>query len=140
MGPRLYWNMHKLAFLLEKRADEALKEQLDIGFAQYKVIEAINQKTLAKQNEVARMLDQTEASISRQIRILQAKGMIKVTDVMGNRRARELSLTHVGEENVSQAQDIIELTHADIFGTLSQQEQQMLEPMFDKMIDKLKKD
>ena len=86
MQSRLHWQLHRLAFLLEKRTDEALKSQLGIGFAQYKVLEAINQNALAKQNTVAELLDQTEASISRQIKILEKKGLIRAHTVMGNRR------------------------------------------------------
>lgn len=136
MQSRLYWQIHKLAFLLEKRADESLKSQLDIGFAQYKVLEAINQNMLAKQNLVAKLLDQTEASISRQIKILQKKGMITVTTVMGNKRAKELALTVVGEEIVSQAEELLDLTQAQVIGGLSYQEHRLFQDLFERMLSK----
>jgi DNA-binding MarR family transcriptional regulator len=120
---------------MEKRADEALRTQLDIGFAQYKVLEVINHNPLAKQNVVADLLDQTEASISRQIRILQAKGLIKANEVMGNKRARELTLTIQGEELVSQAKEILDITAAHITGTIGYPEQRILQEQFDRMID-----
>jgi DNA-binding MarR family transcriptional regulator len=139
MTSRLYWQIQKLAFLLEKRADEALKNQLDIGFAQYKVLEAINQNMLARQNMIADMLDQTEASISRQIKILQKKGLISVADVMGNKRARELSLTRVGEEIVRTAEDVLDITQALVMGGLSYQEQRLLQELFERMLVKVRK-
>jgi len=138
MASRLYWQIHKLAFLLEKKADESLKSQLDIGFAQYKVLEAINQNMLARQNMVASMLDQTEASISRQIKILQKKGLIVAAEVMGNKRARELSLTRVGEEIVRSAEEIIEIAQAPVIGGLSFQEQRLLQELFERMLRKVK--
>ncbi|MFT4532575.1 MAG: DNA-binding MarR family transcriptional regulator [Candidatus Saccharimonadales bacterium] len=140
MQPRLYWQIHKLAFLLEKRADESLKSQLSIGFAQYKVLEAINQNMLAKQNVVAKLLDQTEASISRQIKILQKKGLITVAEVMGNKRAKELSLTVVGDEIVSQAEELLDITQAQIIGGLSYQEQRLFQELFQRMLDKARSD
>jgi DNA-binding MarR family transcriptional regulator len=139
MTPRLYWQIQKLAFLLEKRADDSLKSQIDIGFAQYKVLEAINQNMLARQNMVAKMLDQTEASISRQVKILQKKGLIIIADVMGNKRARELSLTRVGEEIVRSAEEIIEISQAQVMGSLSYQEQRLLHELFERMLDKAHK-
>lgn len=139
MEPRIYWQIHRIAFLFEKKADENLHKQLNIGFAQYKVLEAINHSPLTKQNAVAKMLDQTEASISRQIRILQAKGMINATDVMGNKRARELSLTTVGEETVSQAQDILDVTQAEIMGELSYQEERLFQELFARMLEQMRK-
>jgi len=139
MTPRLYWQIQKLAFLLEKRADESLKTQLGIGFAQYKVLEAINQNMLARQNMIASMLDQTEASISRQIKILQKKGLITVADVMGNKRARELSLTHIGEEIIRNAEDVLDVSQAQVMGSLSYQEQRLLQELFERMLIKVKK-
>ena len=139
MNPRLYWQIHKLAFLLEKRADESLRSELDIGFAQYKVLEAINQNMLARQNTIATMLDQTEASISRQVKILQKKGLIVVAEVMGNKRAKELTLTAVGDEMVRHAEEILDVTQAQVIGGLSYQEQRLFQELFERMLTKAKK-
>ncbi|MBP6962730.1 winged helix-turn-helix transcriptional regulator [Candidatus Saccharibacteria bacterium] len=136
MNPRLYWQIHKLAFLLEKRADENLKAQAGIGFAQFKVLEAIGSNMLAKQNLIASQLDQTEASISRQIKILQKKGLISVASVMGNRRARELSLTEKGEELLLQSVETLDMAQAQIIGALSYQEQRHFQELFERMLNK----
>jgi DNA-binding MarR family transcriptional regulator len=136
MQPRLYWQIHKVAFLLEKRADESLKSHLGIGFAQYKVLEAINQNMLAKQNTIAKLLDQTEASISRQIKILQKKGLIEVSEVMGNKRAKELTLTVIGDEMVSQAENVLDIAQAQVVGGLSYQEQRLFQELFERMLNK----
>lgn len=139
MQPRLYWQIQRLAFLLEKKADDALKDQLDIGFAQYKVLEAINQNSLAKQNSIAILLEQTEASISRQIRILQKKGVVKVTTVMGNKRARELTLSMQGEELVSQAVEVLDVAMSQVIGSLSYQEQRLMQELFERMLDRARR-
>ncbi len=136
MNPRLYWQIHKLAFLLEKRADENLKAQAGIGFAQFKVLEAVGSNMLAKQNLIASQLDQTEASISRQIKILQKKSLINVASVMGNRRARELSLTEKGEELLLQCVEILDMAQAQIIGALSYQEQRHFQELFERMLNK----
>lgn len=136
MGPRLYWQIHKLAFLLEKRADESLKKQTGIGFAQYKVLEAIGRNALAKQNMIAELLDQTEASISRQIKILERKGLIVVATVMGNKRARELTLTDKGENLLKECEEVLDLAQASIIGGLSYQEQRHFQELFERMLAK----
>ena len=136
MNPRLYWQIHKLAFLLEKRADENLKAQAGIGFAQFKVLEAVGSNMLAKQNLIASQLDQTEASISRQIKILQKKSLINVASVMGNRRARELSLTEKGEELLLQCVEVLDMAQAQIIGVLSYQEQRHFQELFERMLNK----
>jgi DNA-binding MarR family transcriptional regulator len=139
MQPRLYWQIHHLSFLLEKHIDEQLKEQLGIGFAQYKVLEAINQNMLASQALIAKLLDQTEAGISRQIKILQRKGLIVVSEVMGNKRARELSLSEIGDEIVRQASSVLDVAQAQVFGMLSYQEQRLFQELFERMLTKIKK-
>ncbi len=139
MEQKLSWQFHKLSFLLEKAADDALKKQLDIGYAQYKVLEAVNHNTLARQNTVAEMLDQTEASISRQVRILEKKGLIKISDVMGNRRSKELSLTTVGEEMVQNAGETIVMSQEKFFSKIGQNDKQRLLIVLEQMLTANKK-
>jgi DNA-binding MarR family transcriptional regulator len=136
MSPRLYWQIHQLAFLLEKRADEALRTQVGIGFAQYKVLEAIGRNMLAKQNLIAELLDQTEASVSRQVKILEKKGFIIVGTVMNNRRAKELSLTEKGEESLGHCEEALDMAQSSIIGGLSYQEQQHFHELFARMLSK----
>ena len=135
MESQLYWQVHTLAFLLEKQIDMRLKEQFELGFAQYKVLEAIGRNMHAKQNAVADMLDQTEASVSRQIRILQRKKLINVDAVMGNKRARELSLTEQGEQQLKLCQEIMDAAQKKVFGAMSLDEQQYFNTVFERLID-----
>ncbi len=134
MQTQLYWQIHTLAFLFEKKADERLKESFGLGFAQYKVLEAIGRNTNAKQNTVAELLDQTEASISRQIRILSRKNLITVDMVMGNKRARELNLTEQGEEQLRLCHEQLEMIHARVFNGLSSEDVQYFEALFERLI------
>lgn len=138
MSTQLYWQIHKLAFLLEKRADESLKKQTGIGFAQYKVLEAIGRNALAKQNMIAELLDQTEASISRQIKILEKRGLIVVGTVMGNKRARELTLSERGDELLQQCETVLDMTQAAIFNGLEYEEQQQFMVLLERMLAKIK--
>ncbi len=138
MSPRLYWQIHKLAFLLEKRADESLKKQSGIGFAQYKVLEAIGRNALARQNMIAELLDQTEASISRQIKILEKRGLIVVGTVMGNKRARELTLTDRGDELLRQCELALDTAHGQLFNSLNFEEQQAFTELLERILKQVK--
>ncbi len=137
MQPRFYWQVHKISFLLEKKADERLKEQVGVGFAQYKVMEAVGRNMLAKQNTIANLLDQTEASISRQIKLLQNKELLVAANVMGNKRARELSLTEKGEDILQQCEEILDFVQAKFISGLSFEEQEMLKIILDKTINNI---
>lgn len=135
MAPQLYWQIHSLSFQLEKRIDEALKDELNLGFAQYKVLEAVHQNELTKQNVVARLLNQTEASVSRQTKILEKKGLIHVNVVMGNKRARELSITRVGYDIIRQSTEIMERVQADMFGALRPEEQRLFYQLLSRALE-----
>lgn len=135
MQPRLYWQIHSLAFILEKRADEALQEQVGIRFAQFKVLEAIGRNAHTRQNVVADLLDQTEASISRQIKLLEKRKLISVGIVMGNKRARELDLSEEGEKILRQSRDVLDVMQARLTGDLSSDEQMFFQRLFTQMIE-----
>ncbi len=135
MSVQLYWHIHHIAFLLEKRADEALKAQTSIGFAQYKVLEAVGRNMLAKQNLIAELLNQTEASVSRQVKILDKRGLLSVGMVMNNRRARELALTEQGEEVLRHCEDVLSSVHSQVLQALSFEEQQLLAHYFERMVE-----
>jgi DNA-binding MarR family transcriptional regulator len=68
--------MHHLAQLLTSEADQILLERFGIGFSQFKILLCLEQHAGIPQNKIASDLNQTEASISRQISIMQKKGMI----------------------------------------------------------------
>jgi len=138
LSPSIFWQLHKMAFLLEKRVDESLHEQLDIRFAQYKVMEAISRNENSRQNTIADLLDQTEASISRQIRLLDKKKLVHVDSVMGNKRARELRLTDQGENQLRLCREIVNTLQLRVFGGLGDDEQHYLKAMLDHLLQSVR--
>ena len=134
MSVQLYWHIHQLAFRLEKKADEQLRSQTAIGFAQYKVLAAVGHNSLVKQNVVADLLHQTEASISRQVHILEKKQLLHIGTVMGNRRARELVLTEAGEASLRDAERIIDEVQAQSMSMLSENECRLLESLLERIV------
>ncbi len=72
---RLYL-MHHISQLLTAEADQILLERFGIGFSQFKILLCLEQHSGIPQKQIADDLNQTEASISRQISILYRKGMV----------------------------------------------------------------
>lgn len=133
MAIELYWYLQQTAFQLEKKADELLRLQLAIGVAQYKVLAAVGRNSLAKQNVVADLLHQTEASISRQVHILERKKMLHVGLVIGNKRARELVLTELGERVLHEAEQIIISAVDQILQSVPSSERATLESILHRL-------
>ena len=63
--------LQRLAFLLSKQSDQVLQEQLGIGFSQFKILMVLGWNPSVRQRHIAEKLEQTEAAVSRQLKLLK---------------------------------------------------------------------
>lgn len=136
----LGYALHQLVFILDRQSDEALRSQIGFGYSQFKILMAAKHQVGLKQNEIANFLGQTEASVSRQIKIMKADGLITVRTDPNNRRSRSIMLTDKGEALGRECVDILEQTHAATFGSLSFSEQRMMQELLERLTTKACKD
>ncbi len=132
----LGYTLHQLVFILDHQSDEALHAELNIGYSQFKILMAAKHKSGLKQNDIAKFLGQTEASVSRQIKLLRDGGMLSVQTDPDNRRARSIVLTAKGEHLGKQCVALLEHTHASVFGSLSFSEQKLMRELIERLISK----
>lgn len=130
------YSLHQLVFILDRQSDESLRFELGIGFSQYKILMAARNSVGLKQNDIARHLGQTEASVSRQIKLMKADGMLSVQVDPDNRRARSIVLTDKGADMAKRSAEVLEHTHATVFGSLSFSEQKLMRELLDRLITK----
>ncbi|HUA13087.1 MAG TPA: helix-turn-helix domain-containing protein [Candidatus Sulfotelmatobacter sp.] len=98
MGPNnnLAYLLHHLSQVIDKQIDQVLKEQLGIGLSQYKILMVLEWSPRIQQNLIAKNLGQTEASISRQVKLLINKGMLATKTDPRNRRRHTSIVTPFG--------------------------------------------
>jgi DNA-binding MarR family transcriptional regulator len=132
----LGYTLHQLVFILDRQSDEALHAQLNVGFSQFKILMAAKHKTGLKQNDIASYLGQTEASVSRQIKMLKQDGLLSVQTDPNNRRARSIVLTSKGAQLGRQCVEVLEHTHAAVFGSLSFAEQKLTRELLERLTTK----
>ncbi len=99
--------MHHLAAVLGKQSDQLLKEQLGIGFSQYRILMVLEWNPRIQQNVIANHLGQTEASISRQIKVLKDKGLLTSKADPQNKRKHISLPTPRGMQITEAASDIL---------------------------------
>ncbi len=116
----LAYRIHHVAALLERRAEQVLQEQFEIGFSQFKILMALKWKTNVQQRHIADSLGQTEASVSRQIKMMHQQGLLESKTQPGNRRQRITSLTIKGNELADAAVKSLGQNQKIIFAGLSQ--------------------
>src|SRR5690606_2794551 len=118
--------LNHLAFVLGRQSDQTLQEQLGIGFSQFKIMMVLGWNPSIQQRQIADKLGQTEASISRQIKLLKDQGILNSHVNPENRRVHITRLTPKGERLSEQAMRILNSYHAPTFAKLSDRQQQTL--------------
>lgn len=119
MHPNIAYRIHHVASLLERRAEQLLQEQFGIGFSQFKILMALKWKTNVQQRQIAESLGQTEASVSRQIKMMHEQGLLANHVSAGNRRQRITSLSLAGDKMAEAAMKVLGDYQNEIFSELT---------------------
>lgn len=118
--------LHKVSAALDKVSDQVLLERLDIGLSQFRVLLYLLSDDGARQKTIAENLGQTEPSVSRQVGLLQQKGLSTVKKNTSNGRDRLVYLTKKGSRTVEKAVNILNEYHAPMFARINREEQARL--------------
>lgn len=130
--------LHKVSARLDRVSDQVLLERLGIGLSQFRVLLYLLGDDGARQNQIAGSLDQSEASISRQVNILQEKGLAVVRRSVSSRRVRLIFLTQKGALTIEKAVNILNDYHAPLFELLGDKKQAELLDTLRKMNEYIK--
>ena len=99
--------IQQLATTLNKQTDELLTTELGISYSQFRVLKALEWNPRAQQKTIALHLSQTEASISRQVKLLVENELIAVHQDPMNRRVHSIAVTPHGMQQTEAATAII---------------------------------
>lgn len=108
-----------LVLIFKKIADRTLRPKLSITTAQFKILLAIQHNPNLSQQAIAKFWGVTEASASRQIEILNRKGLISKTHDVNNHRKYILKLTRRGKSEIKQASRLMSVIFEKIFKGVS---------------------
>jgi DNA-binding MarR family transcriptional regulator len=112
------------AVTMHRQTDQVLQERLGIGVAQFKILTTLQERPDVKQRFLAASLGQTEASISRQIKVLLEKGFLAVQIHPANKREHITALTAKGAKFTQAAREIVDKHHQPALERLSERERQ----------------
>ena len=122
-----------LAFVVVRQSDQVLQERLGIGFSQFKIMMVLQRHAGIQQRAIADSLGQTEASISRQIKLLQEQGLLITTVNPENRRMHITTLSAKGARLADEAVSIVDSFNQPLVDNLSEKQQTALLDMLDEM-------
>lgn len=122
MGPtnNLIYLVQHLAAILGKQSEQVLQEQLGVGLSQFKILMVLEWNPRVSQRHIADSLGQTEASISRQIKLLTGKGLLVSKRDPQNRRKHITAPTTLGMQVTEAASNILRRNFGPEFGGLGE--------------------
>jgi DNA-binding MarR family transcriptional regulator len=129
--------LEHITSLLTTKYDQLLIDQLGIGYSQYKLLIQFESDEIIKQNTMATSLGQTEASISRQVKILNLKGLITRSFDPKNRKTKVVLLTKLGHTIKEAARDFILNQNRDFLSVLESKDKLKLSSNLEKLHLKL---
>lgn len=118
--------LNHVAFVLGRQSDQVLQERLGIGFSGFKIMMTLQKSPHIQQKQIADCLGQTEASISRQIKLLQEQGLLQSIQRAENKREHITTLTPKGDRYTDEAINILNEYHAPMFEGLNDKQQAAL--------------
>ncbi len=118
LANNLTYLIQHLAAILGKQSEQVLQEQLGIGLSQFKILMVLEWNPRVPQRHIADSLGQTEASISRQIKVLAGKGLLVSRRDPNNRRKHITAPTPLGMQVTEAATNILRKNFSPEFGGL----------------------
>lgn len=118
--------LQHLAFTMSRQNDQLLQEHLGIGFSQFKILMVLARNPYIQQRDIADALGQTEASISRQIKLMHDQGLLQTQISPENRRRHLTTPTAKGTRFTDEALKVLNTYHGPMFEQLNEKQQQQL--------------
>ncbi len=115
--------IQNLATLLYKIFDQVLQSRLGIGMSQFKILSTVKDNPRLLQNHIASALNQTEASISRQVKLLHKKKLLITQINPKDKRQHVTTLTTSGQRIINEAMVILEAIESRSIVGLSKNQQ-----------------
>jgi DNA-binding MarR family transcriptional regulator len=92
-----------LTYVLQQLSDDKLLAEVGVGLSQTRIMSVLSGSMPRSQRAVAHMLQQTEANVSRQLKIMHKHGLVSITKNKKDARQRDVTLTTKGRHKYQQA-------------------------------------
>jgi len=125
--------LQHVSSLLAKQSEQVLQERLGIGFSQFKILRALQANPHVKQRQIASNLGQTEASVSRQVKLMVDDGLLVSRISPKSRREHIMVPTTKGTKLTEAALDALARYHAPTFDVLTEKQRGQLREILETL-------
>jgi len=119
--------LQHIAAVLHRQSDQVLLERLGIGMSQFRILVMLQASPGISQRKLGDSLGQTEASISRQIKLLQEKGLCASRTDPAERRKHLAAPTTKGLKITEAAREVLASYHAPMLDPLTDKQRRALQ-------------
>ena len=125
--------LHYLMFILQQLSDELLGQEVGVSLSHVRIMGALDATIPRSQRVVATNLRQTEANISRQMRVMADQGLVKIAPNKKDHRQRDVTLTSKGARKYEQAEKLLKKQEAQFLKAVNSRGQSSLENSLERL-------
>lgn len=125
----LTYLLQHTAAMMGRQTDQMLQERLGIGVSQLRILMMLQREPNMQQRKLADVLGQTEASVSRQIKLLEQKGLLTVRVNPKSRREHQMIPEPKGIKVTEAALEVVNQYATPIAELLTDKQREQLNEM-----------
>ncbi|MBX4201452.1 winged helix DNA-binding protein [Candidatus Saccharibacteria bacterium] len=122
-----------LSYVLQHKAEEILEAEVGVGLSAARIMSVLSLSTAASQRDIAMVLRQTEANVSRQLHNMKKHGLVNITRNKKDSRQRDVTLTAKGAKHYAQAEKLLKKQQTQFMKMLSAAESSTMEQAAQKL-------
>lgn len=122
----LFFMLQKSLFFFDKMADNILRKETELTLAQFHVLMMIFMHGTASQQLIAEMLQNTQASVSRQVSLLILKKCLTRIQNPHNKREYHLTNTILGTALVKKSMKILDQKFKEVFSVITDKDKEKI--------------
>lgn len=130
----LFFMLQKSLFFFDKMADHVLRKETELTLAQFHVLMMIFMHGTTSQQLIAEMLQNTQASVSRQVALLLRKKCLTRTQNPLNKREYRLTNTALGTTLVKKSMRALDQKLKEAFAVVADKDKEKIVHALNKII------
>ena len=104
-----------LTYVLQQLSDDSLLEATGVGLSQTRIMSVLSDNISRSQNWIAHELGQTEANVSRQLRVMKRRSLVSISKNKKDNRQRDVKLSGKGTRTYKTAVKVLNAQQARMF-------------------------
>lgn len=111
-----------LTYILQQLSDDHLLTKTGVGLSQTRIMSVLNTTIPRSQRAIAHLLRQTEANVSRQLKLMHKHGLVSVVKNKNDARLRDVKLTAKGKHKYQTAVKVLSVQQNKLLKLLDKNE------------------